>query len=205
MHRPFNYHAIEISSSYSNCFKESYIWESKKIFRKNPNEQRRKKNYKGDIEIWLEYFIIRHNYGCLWCTYVSFGPRPRLLTPVRRFARDITPWSNLRKNISRECSRKCFRDVVNLLFWKLLLNVCKRGLWVELASYDHYRALLRGKVKFFYVCSDNVLMYRRNFLLAAINLAVPVSIFRQPASLWVSKFVITFNSFDTKLEEKFAR
>ena len=48
-------------------------------------------------------------------------------------------------------------------------------------------------------------MYRRNFLLAAINLAVPVSIFRQPASLWVSKFVITFNSFDTKLEEKFAR
>ena len=25
MHRPFNYHAIEISSSYSNCFKESYI------------------------------------------------------------------------------------------------------------------------------------------------------------------------------------
>ena len=27
--RPLNYHAIEISSSYSNCFKESYIWESK--------------------------------------------------------------------------------------------------------------------------------------------------------------------------------
>ena len=39
MHRPLNYHAIEISSSYSNCFKESYIWESKKTFRMNTNEK----------------------------------------------------------------------------------------------------------------------------------------------------------------------
>ena len=38
MHRPLNYHAIEISSSYSN-FKESYIWESKKAFRMNTNEK----------------------------------------------------------------------------------------------------------------------------------------------------------------------
>ena len=76
MHRPFNYHAIEISSSYSNCLKESYIWESKKAFRRNTNEKKRRKtNYKGDIEIWLEYFIIRHNYGCLWCTYIFFAPR----------------------------------------------------------------------------------------------------------------------------------
>ena len=45
----------------------------------------------------------------------------------------------------------------------------------------------------------------QNFLLPAINLIVPVSICRQLASLWVSKFVITFNSFDTKLEEKFER
>ena len=45
--QPLNYHAIEISSSYSNCFKESYIWESKKAFRRNTNEKkRRKKNYK---------------------------------------------------------------------------------------------------------------------------------------------------------------
>ena len=35
-------------------------------------------------------------------------------------------------------------------------------------------------------------MYRRNFLLAAIDLAVPVSICRQPASLWVSKFCYHF-------------
>ena len=59
--QPLNYHAIEISSPYSSCFEESYIWESKKVFRKNPNEQRRKKNFKGDIEIWHGYFIIRHN------------------------------------------------------------------------------------------------------------------------------------------------
>ena len=45
----------------------------------------------------------------------------------------------------------------------------------------------------------------QNFLLTAINLIVPVSICRQLASLWVSKFVITLNSFDTKLEEKFER
>ena len=43
----------------------------------------------------------------------------------------ITPWTNLRKNISRECSRKCFRDVVNLLLWKLLINACMRDLWVR--------------------------------------------------------------------------
>ena len=43
MHRPLNYHAIEISSSYSNCFKESYIWESKKTFRRNTNEKKTKK------------------------------------------------------------------------------------------------------------------------------------------------------------------
>ena len=42
MHQPFNYHAIEISSSYSNCFKESYIWESKKAFRRNTNEKTKK-------------------------------------------------------------------------------------------------------------------------------------------------------------------
>ena len=72
--QPLNYHAIEISSSYSNCFKESYIWESKKAFRRNTNEKkRRKKNYKGDIEIWLGYFIVRHNYGCrLSVMYVHF-------------------------------------------------------------------------------------------------------------------------------------
>ena len=39
MHRPLNYHAIEISSFYSNCFKESYIWESKKAFGRNTNEK----------------------------------------------------------------------------------------------------------------------------------------------------------------------
>ena len=40
--QPLNYHAIEISSSYSNCFKESYIWESKKAFRRNTNEKTKK-------------------------------------------------------------------------------------------------------------------------------------------------------------------
>ena len=43
----------------------------------------------------------------------------------------ITPWTNLRKNISRECSRKCFRDVVNLSLWKLLINARMRDLWVR--------------------------------------------------------------------------
>ena len=35
------------------------------------------------------------------------------------------------KNISRECSRKCFRDVVNLSLWKLLRNAHMRDLWVR--------------------------------------------------------------------------
>ena len=48
-------------------------------------------------------------------------------------------------------------------------------------------------------------MYRRNVLVAAINLIVPVFICCQLASLWVFWFVITFNSLDTKLEEKFGR
>ena len=42
--QPLNYHAIEISSSYSNCFKESYIWESKKHLggiQTKKNEERR--------------------------------------------------------------------------------------------------------------------------------------------------------------------
>ena len=46
MHRPFNYHAIEISSSYSNCFKESYIWESKKNILE---EYKRKKTKKEEL------------------------------------------------------------------------------------------------------------------------------------------------------------
>ena len=67
MHRPLNYHAIEISSFYSNCF----IWEKYK------RKKRRRTNYKGDIEIWLGYFIVRLNYGCLWCTYIFFAPCSR--------------------------------------------------------------------------------------------------------------------------------
>ena len=35
-----------------------------------------------------------------------------------------------RKNISCECSRKCFRDVVNLSLCKLLINAHMRDFWV---------------------------------------------------------------------------
>ena len=45
--------------------------------------------------------------------------------------RDIIPWTNLRNNTSRECSRICFRDVVNLLLSKLPMNACMRDLWVR--------------------------------------------------------------------------
>ena len=45
--------------------------------------------------------------------------------------RDIIPWTNLRNNTSRECSTICFRDVVNLLLWKLLRNACMSDWWVR--------------------------------------------------------------------------
>ena len=46
-------------------------------------------------------------------------------------ARDIIPWTNLRNNTSPECSTICFRDVVNLLLWKLLMNACMSDWWVR--------------------------------------------------------------------------
>ena len=58
-----------------------------------------------------------------------FTPRPRYLTLLRRFARDIIPWTNWRKNTSHEISRKFFRDVVSLLLWKLFMIACINWSW----------------------------------------------------------------------------
>ena len=62
---------------------------------------------------------------------VFLTPRPWLLTFLQRFASDIIPWTNLRNNTSRECSRICFRDAVNLLLSKLPMNACMRDLCVR--------------------------------------------------------------------------
>ena len=65
----------------------------------------------------------------------------------------ITPWTNLRKNISRECSRKCFRDVVNLLLWKLLINACMRDLWVR---HELIQGMLLRSLGSFLRCDDTL-------------------------------------------------
>ena len=123
------------------------------LFRKNPNKKKEEgKNYKkGGIEIWLRYFFIGYHYFCLWCFPT---PRPWLLTFLQRFASDIIPWTNLRNNTSRECSRICIRDVVNLLLSKLLMNACMRDLWVRQGL--SHGMLLRSLGSF--LCCDDTLV-----------------------------------------------
>ena len=51
--------------------------------------------------------------------------------PGEQLARsDLVACSSSRKNISRECSRKFFRNVVYLLPWKLIMMAFMRDLWV---------------------------------------------------------------------------
>ena len=48
-----------------------------------------------------------------------FTPRPRYLTLLRRFARDIIPWTNWRKNTSHEISRKFFSRCCESVIMKI--------------------------------------------------------------------------------------
>ena len=101
------------------------------LFRKNPNIKKEEgKNYKkGGIEIWLRYFFIGYHYFCLWCFPYSASMVTYILAKICK--ETLYLGQILRNNTSRECSTICFRDVANILLWKLLMNACMSDWWVR--------------------------------------------------------------------------
>ena len=120
---------------------DSVVWKTKVLLPKNRVTSKSQKRHLGRTqtkgkqrereEAWRSDSCISSLDILTVVCDVSFTPRPRTLTSLWRFVRDIIPWTNLRENNRRECSWKCFRDVVNLILWQLLITACMRDLWVR--------------------------------------------------------------------------
>ena len=104
------------------------------------------------MEIWLGYFIIRH-YCCLW--YFLCSASKGAYTLAKICTRHYT-LENLRQNTSRECSRKCFRDFVSLILWKLSLNACMREFW---ARQGLIHGMLLRSLASFIRCDDTLVHF----------------------------------------------
>ena len=104
------------------------------------------------MEIWLGYLSLDIIVVC----DIFFAPRPRELTPLRRFCTRHYTLENLRQNTSRECSRKCFRDFVNLSLCKLSLNACMREFW---ARQGLIHGMLLRSLASFIRCDDTLVHF----------------------------------------------
>ena len=104
------------------------------------------------MEIWLGYLSL----DIIVVYDIFFAPRPRELTPLRRFYTRHYTLEILRQNTSRECSRKCFRDFVNLSLCKLSLNACMREFW---ARQGLIHGMLLRSLASFIRCDDTLVHF----------------------------------------------